>query len=299
MSTNPRPSISDHVDLLAAALEYANHHWAVFPLRGKVPAIPKRVGGRGVLDATTDTAVITAWWVRYPGANIGLRVPVNMIVIDIDPRSGGLQSLAALEAKYGQLPETLTTISGRGDGGKHLFYRRPRGTLSAARLGAGIDLKTHAGYVVGAPSIHHLTGKPYTRIDRPVAAPPAWLITLLLPEPPKVVTRPWRVHRRFNGPSIADQYCAATRWPEILEPHGWTSPSADSDAIGAVWLHPTHTSPCSATIGRHGCLYVWSPNTPFEQSATGDPRGYTKFKAYAQLNYGGDMSAAAKSLRKG
>jgi hypothetical protein len=282
--------------MLAAVTEYAKNNWAVFPLRGKIPAIPKRLGGRGILDATTDTAQITTWWVRYRGANIGVRVPVNVFVIDVDPRAGGLKSLAALEAKHGRLPETLTTISGRGDGGHHLFYRRPAGTLSAARLGDGIDLKTHAGYVVGAPSIHPDTGKPYTRIDHPVAAPPAWLIKLLLPEPPKTVTRPRRVNRRFNGPSIADQYCAATTWPEILEPHGWTCTSPDPDADDACWLHPTATSKRSASV-QHGHLFVWSPNTPFEITETGNPHGYSKFHAYAQLNYGGDMSAAAKSLK--
>ena len=32
---------------------------------------------------------------------------------------------------------------------------------------------------------------------------------------------------------------------------------------GAHWLHPTATSACSATI-RNGCLFVCSPNTPFD-----------------------------------
>jgi hypothetical protein len=33
--------LADVDDLLADAVEYAEHHWPVFPLHGKVPAIPK------------------------------------------------------------------------------------------------------------------------------------------------------------------------------------------------------------------------------------------------------------------
>lgn len=279
-------------DMLAAALEYATHHWAVFPLRGKVPAI---AGSRGVLDATTDSAIVTGWWSgRYAGCSIGGRVPEPMIVLDVDPRSGGRDSIAALERQHGPLPETLTTVSGRGDGGRHLFYRRPSGKLSARRLGPGIDLKTSSGYVVLPPSIHPDSGKPYTRIERPVATPPPWLVELLRPE--RVTPRPTRTVGRFTGPSVADQFSANTSWATILIPHGWRCLDADPDADGARWLHPTATSACSATV-RNGCLFVYSPNTPFEVTEVSNPHGYTRFRGYAVLNYDGDLRAAARALR--
>lgn len=279
-------------DMLGAALEYAAHNWAIFPLRGKVPAI---AGSRGVLDATTDVARVTAWWAgRYTGANIGGRVPAAMIVVDIDPRHGGTDSLAALQQRHGPLPSTLTTLSGRGDGGQHLFYRRPSGKLSARRLGPGMDLKTSSGYVVLPPSIHPETGQPYQRIEHPVAAPPAWLVELLRPE--RVTPRPARTARAFTGPSVADQFSADTSWAAILEPHGWRCLDADPDADGARWLHPRATSACSATI-RNACLFVYSPNTPFEVTEAASPRGYTRFRAYAILNHNGDLRAAARALR--
>lgn len=183
--------------MLDAALEYARHHWSVFPLRGKIPAIPN---GHGVLDATTDPDRITEWWSgRYAGCNIGGRIPPSMFVIDLDPRNGGLGSLAALRERYGALPDTLTTLSGRRDGGWHRFYRRPPGKLSAARLGPGIDIKTSTGYVVVAPSIHPDTGKPYVRIDDPVVAPPPWLVRLLLPAPRCCADRITVGHRDSTG----------------------------------------------------------------------------------------------------
>ena len=284
-----------HNTLRDAAVEYAQHHWPVFPLRGKLPAI---AGGRGVLDATTDVATVTAWWNRYRGANIGGRVPESMVVLDIDPRHGGGWSLGELERIHGRLPDTLMTISGRGDGGRHLFFRRPRGKLSFKRLGPGIDIKTSTGYVVLAPSIHPETGRPYQRVDAPVAAPPAWLIALLLPEPVAPPARSAPRRSPLTGPSTADDYCRSVSWADILMPHGWSLLDADPGADGARWLHPTATSSCSATI-RNNCLFVYSPNTPFEVTEASQPKGYTKFRAYAVLEHNGDMKAAAHALKDG
>ncbi|MCV6986078.1 bifunctional DNA primase/polymerase [Mycobacterium shinjukuense] len=283
-------------DIAAAAVEYAVNHWQVLPLRGKVPAI---AGGRGVLDATDDVATVARWWGgEHAGANIGGRVPESMVVIDVDPRHGGNDSIARHERRHGRLPETLTTLSGRGDGGRHLFFRRPAGKLSGRRLGPGLDVKTSSGYTVLPPSIHAGTGQPYRRVVAPVAAPPAWLVALLLPERARPATRRRPRHLPpMRGASIADRYSAATSWHDVLVPRGWRCLDTDPDADGARWVHPTHTSACSATI-RHGCLFVYSTNTPFDVTEPGNPKGYTRFRAYATLNHNGDLKAAARALKE-
>ena len=107
------PPGNDTQALALHAIEYAAHGWPVFPLRGKEPAIR---GGRGLYDATTDLDQVREYWRRYPDANIGLRPPGGIVVIDIDPRHGGDRSLADLHTQYEPLPTTLTVISGRGDG---------------------------------------------------------------------------------------------------------------------------------------------------------------------------------------
>jgi hypothetical protein len=147
--------------ILDAALELAAAGWRVFPLRGKAPAIAKEAGGNGVLDATTDPATITAWWTgRYRRCKIGARVPDLLVVIDIDPRHGGHLTLAELEDEHG--PPTRNPH-------RAVRPRRRRPTpalppparpLSASRLGAGIDVKTSAGYCVVPPSTHPDTGQP-------------------------------------------------------------------------------------------------------------------------------------------
>ena len=290
--------VLDATDIGTYAMEYAVNNWAVFPLRGKIPAI---AGGRGVLDATTDINTIAAWWGgRYAGCNIGARVPESMVVIDVDPRHGGLDSIKQLERDHGQIPETLTTVSGRGDGGVHLYFRRPSGKLSSRFLGPGIDVKTSTGYVVMPPSIHPDSGKPYRRIEHPVAAPPAWLGTKLKRREPPAATRSPRrqLYAVHSGPSVADQFAVKASWETILAPHGWHCLDADPDADGARWRHPNATSQWSATI-KHGCLFVYSPNTPFKVTEAKDPHGYTKFRAYAVLDHNEDLSAAARALRTG
>ena len=279
--------------MLGHAIELAVNNWAVFPLAGKIPAI---AGGHGVLDATTDLDQVTEWWSgRYRGHNIGARVPDSMFVLDVDD----LAKLAELESEHGSLPDTLTTISGRAAGGKHLYFRVPCGRISHRRLPKGVEIKTSSGYTVQPPSIHPDTGNVYTRVDRPVAAPPAWLVALLLPEPTAPQRRAGRpVYALRGGRSIADEFTVKASWQTILEIHGWHCRDADPEADGARWRHPAATSKWSATI-KNGCLFVYSPNTEFDMTEPGSPCGYTKFRAYAVLDHGGDMSAAATALRNG
>jgi hypothetical protein len=190
--------------LMRAALAYARQlRWPVFPLHGKVPAIPKEAGGQGVHDATLDEAQIRRWWMRWPDANIGIACgsAVGFWVLDIDADKGGIENLAALEAAHGALPPTVEAVT--GSGGKHLLFRldgqpvknraNRMKTTAGERL-HGLDTRATGGYIVAAPSVHPETGVLYQwRPDRHplrhgIADAPAWLLDMAAPEPERAPT---------------------------------------------------------------------------------------------------------------
>jgi len=183
--------------MLDAALEYAERDVPIFPVwwvredrqcacgnagcdsnTGKHPigsAVPQ-----GLLNATTDAAIIQQWWIEYPSANIGAPTGDWCTVLDVDPRHDGDATLAALEAQHGALPDTAEVLT--GGGGRHLYFRPVAGLRnSSGRVGAGIDIRGEGGYVLLPPS-RHQSGRAYLDevkhplFETPLAAMPAWLL---------------------------------------------------------------------------------------------------------------------------
>jgi hypothetical protein len=73
-----------------------------------------------------------------------------LIVVDVDPRHGGDETLAELERDLGPLPATVEAET--GGGGWHYFLKHP-GCALRGKFGPGLDLKDH-GYVLIEPSLH-------------------------------------------------------------------------------------------------------------------------------------------------
>jgi hypothetical protein len=168
--------------MLEAALDLAEHGWRVFPCIPTGPKAKAPFTANGFKDATTDLDTIRQWWQEHPDALIGTPVPDALLVLDLDPRHGG--TVDALEAFVGRLPITLTVWSGRADGGRHLYFHNPGGELTQTRLPTGIDLRAGGKhYVILPPSLHPVTGKPYTWELHPVATLPSLLRELLRPAP--------------------------------------------------------------------------------------------------------------------
>jgi predicted P-loop ATPase len=113
--------------------------------------------------ASTDPEVISNWWRDFPEANIGIATGHKVVVIDQDPRHGGVASLAKLEAQYGKLPVTLTVVT--PGGGRHYYFQQPvnfKIKNSIGGLAEGIDVKGYHGYVGAPPSVRVATGKVYS-----------------------------------------------------------------------------------------------------------------------------------------
>ena len=162
--------------MMRAALELAEQGWDVLPLDGKTPTTGLTPNGH--LDATTDPARIRKWW-KGQDWNIGSPIPENLLVLDVDPRNGG--SLEPLEQRSGvTLPPTLEVVSGRYDGGRHLYYYRPFTQPHRGNIPHGIDVKIN-GYMVMPPSLHPATGLPYRWVERKVATLPHQVTALMMP----------------------------------------------------------------------------------------------------------------------
>src|SRR5690349_14149355 len=132
---------------MTAAERYLEKGFAVFPCRsgGKEPLTL-----RGFKDASKDPAQIARWQKEFPRANIAISTGAisGLVVLDVDPRHGGQESLGELQLRNAPLPETLTSRT--GGGGMHLFFCHPGGVIacSTGRLGPGLDVRGDGGYVI-------------------------------------------------------------------------------------------------------------------------------------------------------
>lgn len=142
---------------LDKALILAAWGFDVLPLNGKRP-----YNAHGLKEATTDTSQITRWWKQWPHANCGARPPSWAVVLDIDPRNGGEETWDEINGAPGYPYPTDTLVVRTGSGGVHIWYRLPYTGSIRGHAGNGIDIKTHAGYLVMPGSIHPDTGQPYT-----------------------------------------------------------------------------------------------------------------------------------------
>jgi hypothetical protein len=153
---------------------------------------------KGQHDATTDPATIRRWWQQMPKANVAIFLqPTRWVAVDIDPRSGGYETIERLEGKHGPLESDVLQYS--GGGGEHRVFLAPAdiGSLPGS-LGAGIDLK-HNGYIIAEPS-NHISGRQYAweassdPLEGAIPSPlPDWLRNLsMTPAAPTVsaVVRP-------------------------------------------------------------------------------------------------------------
>ena len=207
-TTRPAPGPASS-PLLEAALSYVQRGWAVCPLfapneqgacdcnktvNGKAPDDPEHPIGKhprtrnGLLNATTKEKAVRNWWgLLFPGANVAILTGSvsGLVVLDVDSRHGGGETLAELERANGPLPSTISAIT--GSGGQHYYFEHPGVDVrnSAGKLGAGLDIRGDGGYVVAPPSLH-ASGRRYEweaygdPADVPLAAVPPWLLKMLV-----------------------------------------------------------------------------------------------------------------------
>lgn len=142
-----------------AASEYRRARLDLIPLRrrDKVPADKRwqeRNYDRGeVLERA-----------RRDGLNLGVRLPADVVVVDVDPRNfpAGRDSLAELAAAFGldltSAPHVLT--GNLSHPGHHFYFRKPAGAVLLDSVDGfeGVELKSLGRQVVAPGSVHPTGG---------------------------------------------------------------------------------------------------------------------------------------------
>lgn len=185
-----------------AAGDYLKAGWSPIPLMHakKDPPPDDLTGAAGKYVTEADVLA----WTRTPrpvrlsagnlsfvASNIALRLPPNVVGIDVDRYDGkaGAKTFAEAEKKWGALPDTWVSTS-REDGSGIALYLVPEGLAWPGQVGPGVEtIRWDHRYAVCAPSIHDKTGLPYlwikpggVRVDDEIPAvteltrmPKAWV----------------------------------------------------------------------------------------------------------------------------
>jgi hypothetical protein len=322
---------SNRPELVEYAVAYGAARLEVFPVApmSKRPLVSQ-------LTASCDEATIRGWWAKWPDALIGHRIRPRRVLLDVDPRHGGLATWQALLAGFGdEIQPTRQHHSGRGDGGFHAWYELGDrvGRLSAKplhewarahgvgqevagsggkRWTSGIDLLHHDWrYTILPPSPHPLTGQPYAwdrgneepelicdALAELVLVPLALVAELEHDNDDEPMPGSVTLAEIEHPDSVADWFSATQTWASVLVPHGWKLIQGDGDSDGSLWKHPTADPhhEHSASV-KYGCLFVYSDQTPLDVTEPGDPNGHTRFAAFTALTHGGDGRAAAAAAR--
>lgn len=187
----------DAEELTTLALNLArNAGYAVFPVNAnKKPAIPKREGGTGFLDASRNPEQIERMFSHRDAKFIGIAtgVPSAISVLDVDagryPENADAKTIErhqAARAWWHAYADRLpaTRIYESASGGLHVYFRhRPGIATSASLIHQGIDTRGDGGYI-----IYWFAAGLLCHDHSPVADWPEWLFELLTA--PKQKARP-------------------------------------------------------------------------------------------------------------
>ena len=189
--------------MIKEALMYAKKGWYVFPLapQSKLPF----KGSNGFKNSTNKQVDIKRIWEKNSNANIGIETGEisNLFVLDVDDKengngvmSQGSLSLKMLEEAHSELPPTVQLLTPSKS--KQLWFQMPDDvhiSISAGKLGDGLDIRANGGYTLAPPSFVKKTDKylysgayewytDQSPDEIPLSKCPQWLVDLLIVEEP-------------------------------------------------------------------------------------------------------------------
>jgi len=143
-----RPDSHRDTAIIEMAIRLSERGFSVLPVKShqKVPWTR-----RGYKSAQNEKGAIRALFNGKDGCNLGISTHIGLVVVDIDPRNGGMESLRDLEDEIGCFPPTVQCTT--GGGGIHFYFDADGHKIrSRAGIRPGIDIKAIGGYVVAPPS---------------------------------------------------------------------------------------------------------------------------------------------------
>lgn len=191
---------------------------------------------RAIQQAWQRITYSADWLVKYHNAGIALRCGIqpcgaNLFMLDEDTARG----IEALEARYGELPDTARAVTGSGK--LHVWFQAPPGVrikTTTNHPAPGIDVRGEGGYALVEPSIHPDTGQAYGWLDLDIetmsisdfAFTPDWLLAL--------VRKPDAAEQAaIDEGSFNDVRVDAREWHEVRHALSYVDPRCDYDR----WLH--------------------------------------------------------------
>jgi hypothetical protein len=299
---------------LETARSYAESGLSVLPIRAdgtKASAVPWKAFQSRIADERELRQFFSN------GCGIGIVAGFgDLEIIDIEDGETFTEWFDLVSSHDEALAKSLVIVRTPGkeaaESGNHVYYRCAgvEGNLKLAMYSGEdgrpttlIETRGSGGYCVapGSPAKCHIKNKPYVLIQGELTKIP----TISAAERSLLLDcarsfnriRKQKAESSFPAASVAgdrpgDRYNQRTEWREILEPHGWTYVGNHGEE--GLWRRPAKAFSFSATTNykNSDLLYCFSTNgSPFEHETS-----YTKFYAYALLNHGGDMKAAARCL---
>ena len=161
------------VDFFTKAGEVMERGFWPIPVKNKICPLP----GWPMIKATE--VELEHWQKRFADSDVGI-ICRDLLVVDVDPRNGGLNLLAKWLDEHGTLESNR--IAKTKNKGLHFYFTKPEKDVTVKQF-EGIDIKSGNAYVVAPPSRGYQWAA-----DGIVGPPPLWLEELVcrpLPERPE------------------------------------------------------------------------------------------------------------------
>lgn len=141
--------------VLEAALGYVQRGWSCIPVGGDKRPLLKQ--WKPYQSRLPTEAEVRRWYERWPDAGVAIIVGKvsRLVVLDVDPRNGGNESLQGMLDRGELTSEDLDVARvGTQGGGTHYYFKYPEGRTVKTHPGflPGLDLKSDGGYVVAPPT---------------------------------------------------------------------------------------------------------------------------------------------------